>query len=82
MPKPKRKEVKKMIKAKIEIIKNFDDNEMEYQKEWKKGDFEEFFKLEGEYMDKLAQIVEEHGKENQKAILTITVEIKKEKGEK
>ncbi len=70
-----------MIKAKVEIIKNFDDNEMEYQKDWENGDFEEFFRLEGEYMDKLAQIVEEHGKENQKAILNITIEIKKEKGE-
>ena len=70
-----------MIKAKVEIIKNFDDNEMEYQKDWKMGDFEEFFRAEGEYMDKLAQIVEEHGKEEQKAILTITIEIKKEKGE-
>ena len=67
-----------MIKAKVEVIKDFDDNEMEYQKDWKMGDFEEFFRAEGEYLDKLAQIVTEHAIENQKCNIQFNIEIKKE----
>lgn len=49
-----------MAKAKVVIHKSFDESK-EFTKEWKNGDFKDFFKSEGEYLDRLSETLKEKG---------------------
>lgn len=49
------------VMARVEIVKSFDDGR-KLSKEWSMGDLKKFFDEEGEYLDKLAKVTEEHGK--------------------
>lgn len=60
--------------AKVDIRKSFDDGRG-FLKDWENGDFEQFFKVEGQYLDKLAVIMEEHAKEGDTFTVTYTVTV-------
>lgn len=64
------------MKAKVEIAKSF-DNGKAFSKVWKHGDFEKFFREEGEYLDNLCKIADDKGKAGEKFTVTysVTVEI-------
>ena len=62
------------MKAKVDISKSFDEGKA-FSKEWNQGDFEEFFKDEGEYLDKLCGIAKEHGKSGDSFTVTYTVKV-------
>ena len=64
------------MKAMVKVTKSFDDGK-KFSKEWKPGDFREFFGEEGEYLDKLAGIVEEHGERLEGYTVTYTVKVTK-----
>ena len=64
------------MKAKVVVTKTFDD-ENEFSKEWQDGDFEDFFKDEGEYLDRLAKITEDKGKAGDCFVVTYTVSLVK-----
>ena len=64
------------MKAKVTIDKSFDHSKA-FSKTWENGDFEEFFKDEGEYLDRLAKMAEAHGKEGEGFTLVYTVTVKK-----
>ena len=42
------------MNAKVVITKSFDESK-QFTKEWQAGDFEQFFKEEGEYLDRLSK---------------------------
>ena len=65
------------LKATVLIDKSFDDGK-QFSKEWEQGDFEEFFKDEGEYLDRLADVLENNGKVYDEFTVTYTVTVKKE----
>ena len=65
-----------MAKAKVVIEKSFDDSK-EFTKEWQAGDFETFFKEEGEYLDRLSKTAVEKGAEGQGFTVVYTVTFKK-----
>ena len=64
------------MKANITITKSFDDGKA-FSKEWEQGDFEEFLKDEGEYLDRLANTVKEHGRNGYSFTVTYTVTLTK-----
>ena len=64
------------MKATVTITKSFKDGSA-FSKEWEAGDFKEFFEKEGTYLDKLTQILGEHGKPGED--FTVTYEVKVEK---
>lgn len=64
------------MKATVTIDKSFKDSK-EFSKTWENGDFEKFFKVEGEYLDRLAKMTEAHGKEGEGFTLVYTVTLKK-----
>ena len=62
--------------AKIEITKSFDDAK-EFSKVWEKGDFEEFLKDEGNYLDRLGTITEGKGKNGESWTVTYKITLTK-----
>ena len=64
------------MKAVITITKSFDEGK-EFSKTWEVGDLEEFLKDEGQYLDKLCNILAEHGNDGDKYTVTYTVEVTK-----
>lgn len=63
------------MKGKVTIDKSFDETR-EFMKSLEDGDFEEFFREEGEYLDRLTKIAEERGKNGEgfTVIYTVSVE--------
>lgn len=61
------------VKAKVKIEKSFEDEVREFEKEWADGDYEEFFQLEGAYLDRLCKILIEHGKIAEGYTVTYTI---------
>ena len=66
-----------MTKASIIIEKSFDDSK-KFSKKLESGDLEQFFKEEGEYMDKLSNILESKGSQNDSFELTYKIKVEKE----
>ena len=64
------------MKAKVTITKTFDKGS-EFSKEWAQGDFNEFFADEGQYLDRLANTVNQHGKTGEGFKVTYTVVLTK-----
>ena len=64
------------MKAKVVIRKSFDESK-QFTKEWHAGDFEEFFKEEGEYLDRLSGMVEKRPEQGQLFEVTYTVTVEK-----
>ena len=64
------------MKAKLEVNKSFDDSGI-FTKVWKQGDFEEFFRDEGEYLDKLSELAGKHGTSGELFTVTYTVTVSK-----
>lgn len=62
------------MQAKVVIDKSFDDTG-EFTKTWENGDFEEFFKEEGEYLDRLSNTTVNHGSEGDGFTVTYTVTV-------
>ena len=62
------------MKAKVTMRKSFDEGK-EFSKDWEHGDFEEFFKKEGDYLDRLGDIMEEHGEDGDQFTVTYTVTV-------
>lgn len=58
-----------MLKAKVVIDKSFDESK-EFTKEWQDGDFKEFFKDEGEYLDRLSKLAD--GRKEVGKLFTVT----------
>lgn len=65
------------VMARVEIVKSFDDGR-KLIKEWGMGDLKKFFEEEGEYLDKLAKITEEHGEPGDGYAITYMVMVTKE----
>lgn len=66
------------MKAQITIAKSFDfDDGKDFCKEWKDGDFEQFFKDEGEYLDRLGNTLLEQGAKGEGFTVTYTVTLTK-----
>ncbi len=49
------------MKATVSIGKSFGIDNPDFSKEWEDGDFKQFFNDEGEYLDKLCEIVASKG---------------------
>lgn len=64
------------MKATVAITKSFDEGK-EFSKDWVNGDFEEFFKDEGAYLDKLGGILKSKGTDSDKFTVTYTVTLEK-----
>ncbi len=64
------------MKARVEIEKSFDKGK-EFSKEWKFGDFQQFFEEEGDYLDKLANILADKGMNGHEFTVTYTVTVTK-----
>ena len=64
------------LKATVTINKSFDSGSA-FSKGWEQGDFEEFFKDEGEYLDRLADVLENNGKVEDEFTVTYTVHVTK-----
>lgn len=64
------------MKAQIIITKSFDEPS-EFTKSWCNGDFKEFLNDEGDYLDRLAKVLEEKGKDYDSFTVTYTVTLKK-----
>ena len=62
------------MKGNVVIEKSFDDT-AEFSKELEKGDFEEFFAEEGEYIDKLVETARTKGKKGDVFTITYTVTV-------
>lgn len=62
------------MKAMISIHKSFNESRV-FSKEYEAGDFEEFLTKEGEYVDKLAKLTEEHAKEGEGFTVVYTVNL-------
>lgn len=62
------------MKALISIDKTFDDGR-QLAKEWQDGDFLEFFKEEGEYLDRLCKIAQEQGNPGDSFEVCYTVKV-------
>ena len=62
------------MEAKVKIAKSFDEGK-QFTKEWTSGDFEQFFMEEGQYLDKLAKILAEHGKKGESFEVTYTATV-------
>ena len=64
------------MRAKVEIDKSFDESKA-FTKEHKAGDFAEFFKEEGEYLDRLVNTLHEHAVNGEGFVVTYTVTVRK-----
>lgn len=64
------------MKASVKIGKSFDDGRS-FKKDYEGGDFLEFFKDEGKYLDRLANILEDKGKSGDSFTVTYTVTLKR-----
>ena len=64
------------MKATVEIGKSFDDG-AKFSKEYDVGDFVEFFKEEGAYLDRLTDTVKNRGADGEGFKVTYTVTIVK-----
>ena len=64
------------MKAAVKIEKSFDGSS-QFRKGWESGDFREFFKDEGEYLDKLCGIMEDNAKTGEEFTVTYTVTVVK-----
>lgn len=60
----------------VSIIKSF-DGETDFTKEWTKGDFEQFFTEEGDYLDRLCEICKDKGREGEGFEVTYRVKVVK-----
>jgi len=60
----------------VTIEKTFDEAKA-FSKELENGDFETFFKEEGEYLDKLVGIMKEKGESGDEFTVTYTVTVKR-----
>lgn len=60
------------MKGTVTIEKTFDKTSG-FCKELDEGDFKEFFTEEGEYLDNLVEILQEHGKSGEGFTVTYTV---------
>lgn len=58
------------------INKSFDEDIKQFTKELVRGDFEEFFKDEGVYLDRLTGILENSGNANDEFTVTYTVNVR------
>lgn len=65
-----------MVKVGVEVDKTFDLGKL-YSKDWKDGDLEEFFKGEGEYLDRLAKVLDNKGRTGDIYTVTYTVTVSK-----
>lgn len=65
------------MKALVEIEKSFDDEGSRFAKTYEAGDFKEFFKAEGGYLDNLSATAEKHGKAGDTFTVTYTVTVTK-----
>lgn len=62
------------MRAEVNITKSFDYGKT-FTKDWKKGDFEEFFAHEGKYLDRLGRIAEVHGEPGETFTVTYTITV-------
>lgn len=62
------------MKATVTIEKSFDEGK-NFTKQYEFGDFEEFFDDEGMYLDKLAKVTIEKGKNGDGFTITYTVTV-------
>lgn len=65
------------VMATVEIVKSFDDGR-KLSKKWGMGDLKKFFEEEGEYMDKLAKVTDEHGEPGDSFVITYMIIVAKE----
>ena len=65
------------MKARITIEKSFEEGKKSFSKQVEKRDFETFLKEEGEYLDKLAETVRQHGNEGDGFTVTYIVTLEK-----
>lgn len=64
-----------VMNGEVKIEKSFDET-VSFNKVLEDGDFEEFFKDEGEYLDKLTAIAMHHGDVGDEFTVTYTVTVK------
>lgn len=64
------------MKATITINKSFDESK-EFSKEWRNGDFCEFMKEEGEYLDRLSKSCENRTETGKLFTVTYTVTLER-----
>lgn len=64
------------MKATITIEKSFDKTRG-FSKDLEDGDLQEFFNDEGEYLDRLSKLADEHGEEGDEFTVTYIVKVKK-----
>lgn len=64
------------MKATIKIDKSFDESK-EFSKEWQGGDFCDFMKEEGEYLDRLSQTCENRRETGKLFTVTYTVTLER-----
>ena len=64
------------VKATVQVVKSFDD-EKTFNKDYEPGDFLEFFKDEGKYLDGLADIVKDKGKPGEMCVVAYVVTLTK-----
>lgn len=62
------------MKAKVEITKSFDAITA-FGKEWENGDFSKFFAEEGQYLDKLVNVMREHAEKGETFTVNYTVTV-------
>lgn len=63
------------MKATVYVEKSFDDDIGEYSKEYEDGDFKEFFASEGDYLDRLCEILK-HGEAGEGFTVNFAVTVK------
>ena len=66
------------VRAVVEIEKSFDKTSS-FGKDWKSGDFKKFFEYEGEYIDRLCEVVEDNANECEGFTISYVVTVKKSK---
>lgn len=64
------------MKATIKIDKSFDESK-EFSKEWTSGDFEQFLKEEGEYLDRLSKSCDNRPERGKLFTVTYTVTLER-----
>ena len=64
------------MKATITIDKSFDESK-EFSKEWTLGDFKDFMRDEGEYLDKLANLADTRTERGKLFTVTYTVTLER-----
>ena len=64
------------MKAQVVIRKSFDESK-QFSKEWQAGDFEQFFKEEGEYLDRLSKAASDRPESGKLFEITYTVTVER-----